>query len=559
MTAYAQAVASGQEVAGPLVREACSRHLLDLKHGPKRGLAWDLEAANRAIGFFPDVLKLAGGEHEGKPFELHPSQQFIVGSLFGWKGPDGHRRFRVAYIEIGKGNGKSPLAAGVGLYMLMADDEPRAEIYAAAVDKDQAAVLFRDAVAMVDQSPELNTRLHRSGGEGKVWNLAYLENASFFRPISSEHVGGRGKSGFRPHCALLDEVHEHPSRAMVDFMRAGTKGRRQALVFMITNAGVYDPQSVCFQFHDYAEKIMIGALSDDGFFGYVCCLDPKDDWKDPAVWRKANPLLGVSIPEKYLEEQVREAQGMPSKQSLVRRLNFCEWAESSDPFVSPELWRENGESVSEEELLGRECYGGLDLSGKNDLSSLKLVFPMDDGSKAVLSYFWTPLDTLRERQDRDRAPYEQWVKDEYLIAKPGATIDYGWIARKLGELSGKFRIECLAFDRWRFEDLQRELDDAGINLAVKEHGQGYKDMSPALEALEDDLKEKRLRHGNHPVLSWCVMNAKVSTDPAGLRKFDKRKATGRIDGAVALAMACNMATNMADGDTIRYTGLQYVT
>jgi phage terminase large subunit-like protein len=345
---------------------------------------------------------------------------------------------------------------------------------------------------------------------------------------------------------------------MVEMMRAGTKGRRQALILMITNAGIYDPNGVAFQYHDYAEKLLNQQIENDSLFAYVCGLDKGDDWKDSAVWKKTNPLLGVSLNEKYLQEQVREATGMPSKQSLVRRLNFCEWVESSDPFVEPEVWRANGDSVIEGELRGRECYGGLDLSGKNDLTALELVFPSDDGTKPVLSFFWTPADGLRKRQDQDGAPYRLWVEQEHLIAKPGTTIDYAWVAQKIGELAGLYDIQAIAFDRWRIDDLQRELDGLGIEVRLIPHGQGFKDMSPAVEAFEDDLLEQRLRHGNHPVLSWCVANAKIVEDPAGLRKFDKRKATGRIDGAVALAMACNLAVIMPEEDTITYTGLRYV-
>lgn len=457
------------------------------------------------------------------------------------------------------------------------DDEPRAEVYAAATDKDQAKILFRDAVAMVDQSAALSSRITRSGGKGKEWNLAYLATGSFFRPISSEHVGGRGKSGFRPHCALLDEVHEHPTSAMVEFMRAGTKGRRQALILMITNAGVYDPEAVAWHYHDYSQKILEQHIENDSFFSFVCSLDKGDSWTDPTVWRKTNPLLGIAISEKYLEEQVREAIGMPSKQSLVRRLNFCEWVEAIDPFVTPEVWRANGGTVPVESLVGRTCFGGLDLSGKNDLTSFELVFPLPEDSskkpcpgcdgggggcikcggtgevllvpKAVLSFFWTPQDGIRDRADRDGAPYERWVKEGHLIAKPGATIDYGWVAHKLGELSKLYHFRAIAFDRYRIDDLKRELQDLGIaafvhlqdqdngGIMLIKIGQGYKDMSPAVEALEDDLKDRAMRHGNNPILGWCVANAKITMDPAGLRKFDKRKNTGRIDGAVALAMA----------------------
>lgn len=527
-------------VAGPLVRLACERHLRDLKEGPARGLKWDWPAAKRVIDFFAEVLRL----DKGKPFILEPSQVFIVGSLFGWKLADGYRRFRVAYVEIGKGNGKSPLAGGIGLYMLGADDEERAEVYAAAVDKDQAQVPFRDAVAMVNQSIELDSRITRSGGPGKEWNLAYHETGSFFRPISSESQG-RGKSGPRPHFVILDEVHEHPTSAMVDFMRAGTKGRKQALIFMITNSGVMDPSSVCYQYHNYAERLLTGQdANNDSMFFYVCGLDKGDSWTNPKVWPKANPLLGVSIQKSYLEELVKEAKGMPSKQSIVRRLNCCEWVESLDPFIDPEVWRANGSAVDVQALKKRSCVGALDLSGKNDLTALILEFDADQvGIKDVLCFFWTPGETLRERSIRDRAPYQQWVDDDYLIATPGPTIDYAFVARKLAELAAEYDIRAVGFDPWRIDDLRRELEAIGADVTLKEHGQGFKEMDPAIEALEDDLLEKRIRHGNHPVLTWCINNVRVEKNAAALRMFSKKKATGRIDGAVSLAMASNLSAS----------------
>jgi phage terminase large subunit-like protein len=538
---YALEVVSGKEVAGPLVRLACQRHLNDLEDGPKRGLRWDLPAAKRVFGYFHDVLTLS----DGVPFTLHASQQFILGSLFGWKNEDGTRRYRVGYLEEGKGNGKSPLVAGIGLYMLTADGEEQAQVFAAAVDREQAKVPFQFAVSMVDRSELLVGAVTKSGGKfgdiTKVYNLFHRKSGSYFRPLAS-NSGGRGKSGFLPHCVILDELHEHPTDAMVEFVRANTKGRKQPMVLMITNSGLYDTASVCWRYHDYARTRLDGTMRpDDEFFAYVCGLDKGDSWTDKTVWKKANPLLGVSIHERYLDQQVREAVGMPSKQSVVRRLNFCEWVESSDPFVAPEVWAANGGSSDLHGLAGRTCYGGLDLSGKNDLTALVLVFSSEFiGQKDVLSFFWTPKTGLRERANRDRAPYGAWVDEGHIIAKEGTTIDYRWVAKKIGELTGTYRIEAIAFDRWRIDDLQRELEAEGVNVKLIPHGQGYQDMNPAVETLEDDLLEQRLRHGNNPVLSWCVANARVVTDPANNRKFDKRKATGRIDGLVALAMAENL-------------------
>ncbi len=532
-TQYAKRVASGRVLAGPHVRAACSRHLRDLECGAERGLVWDKRAAHRAIQFFPDVLRLAGGEWEGRPYQLLDWQAFIVGALFGWCDPHGHRRYRVAYVETGKGSGKSPLAAGIGLYGLVADGEPRAEIYAAATKRDQAMVLFRDAVAMVDQSPRLSARVRKSGVGENVWNLSYLSQGSFFRAISSDE----GQSGPRPHIALLDEVHEHRDGRMVELMRAGTKGRRQALLFMITNSGV-GRSSYCWERHDYATKVAAGALDDDSLFSYVCALDEGEEpFDDPACWPKANPSLGITIPSKYLEEQIREARGMPSKEALVRRLNFCQWVDASTPFLSLETWRRGAEAPSEEILRVGPVYAGLDLSSRQDLTALVLTARAPDGTEHVRPYFWAPAEGVRERSDRDRAPYDVWARQGLLELTPGVSIGYDWVAHRLAELSGRYPIRALRYDRWRIADLKRELDRIGCRLPLEEHGQGYRDMSPSVDNLEALVTAGRLRHGMHPILTWCVSNTVATQDAAGNRKPDKSKATGRIDGLVALAMA----------------------
>ncbi len=549
-TKYARDVGAGKIVAGPLVRLACKRHLRDLKEGPKRGLTWNLDKASRAIRFFPSVLCLTGGDHEGAPFELDPSQVFIVGSLFGWEAPDGCRRFRVAYIEKGKGNGKSPLAAGIGLYMLMADGEWRPEVYSAAVDREQANILFRDAVVMAQGSDEIRERVTFSGGTGREHNIAYLERGGFFRPIASEHKG-RGKSGPRVHCALLDEVHEHPTAAMVEFMRAGTKGRKQALIVMITNSG-HDKTTVCYQYHEYSRKTLERLEPEentDSFFCYVCGLDDQDDWKDEAVWLKANPLLGKSISHKYLREQVREAIGMPAKQNIVRRLNFCEWTESVAAWLSKDVWDASLADIDVESLRGRRCWGGLDLSSKKDLTALTLVFePGDDGIWDAITFLWTPKDTLVEREDKDRAPYSQWVRDEHLIAIPGRVIDYGWVAKTIGDIQEDFDLQCIGYDPHKIEYLEAELDDQQVQVDLVSHSQGYykpKDgiwMPRSVEEVEILIETKRIRVQRNPAMYWCAAGAVIQMDEHENKKFSKKKATGRIDGVVALAMAIGVAT-----------------
>ncbi len=549
VTEYARAVVAGEIVAGPHVRDACKRHLRDLVEGQERGLVFDAALAERVIGYFRDVLRLNGGEFEGAAFELLGWQQFVVGSIFGWLGPDGYRRFRRAYIETGKGSGKSPLVAGIGLYMLTSDGEERAEVYAAAVKKDQAKVLFRDAVAMVQQSEPLADRLDMSGGQEKH-NIAYLATNSFFRPISSEERGV-GQSGPRPHCALLDEIHEHPTNAMVEFMRAGTKQRRQALICMITNSGS-SRQSPCYEYHDYAAKVCAGELLDDAFFGYVCALDETDDpFTDEGCWLKANPSLPSTPGLKYLREQVVEAKGLPSKEAIVRRLNFCEWTDAENPLFSREVWEAVLHDLDITEYEGRPCWMAIDLSGKADLTAMAIAFEADDGLDVFVDY-WTPKATLADREKSDRAPYARWVREGHLIAVPGASIDYAWPATRVGDCLAKYEVAALAFDRYRIEDLERELDELGIEhrrendkygrgLLMLPHGQGMKDMSPAIDAFEERVLNGRIRIRRNPVTTMCAANAVVDTDPAENRKFNKGKATGRIDGMVAIAMVVRLA------------------
>lgn len=540
-TQYAMDVTSGKEIAGPDIRNACQRHLRDLEQGKNRGLVWDVESVQRAIDFFAKVLKLNGGEHEGKPFILLPWQCFIVGSIFGWKNSDGYRRFRMVYVESGKGSGKSPLAGGVGLYCLTADREARAEVYAAATKKDQAMILFRDAVAMVDQSPALAQRIHKSGGTGKEWNLAFLQTGSFFRPISSDD----GQSGPRPHCALIDEIHEHKNNQVVEMMRAGTKGRRQALIFMITNSG-HDKTSVCYDYHEYGRKVAEGSIEDDSFFSFICSLDEGDDpFQDESCWKKANPSLGHTFTERYLREQVTQARGMPAKESIVRRLNFCQWVDADNPWISSDVWMGCESDFDTDSLRGADCFGGLDLSGTRDLTALALYFPLQ---RKLLVEFWTPKDTLDDRAKTDRVPYDVWLRKGYIHAPPGKAVKYGFVAERIAELSVLFNIEAIAFDPYRIKYLEPELEQAGVSVPLIPHGQGYYKakesglwMPHSIELFEACLDEGTVTIKTNPCLRWNAASAVTEADQKENRIFAKRKSTGRIDGVVAAAMAIGAA------------------
>lgn len=558
VTAYARAVLSGEIVAGRLVRLACQRHLRDLETGPARGLWFDVEAATEAIEFFEEFLCLAGGDFEGRPFLLQPWQAFIVGSLFGWKCEDGSRRFRVAYIEIGKGSGKSPLAAGIGLYMLIADGEARAEVYAAATKKDQAMILFRDAIAMVDQSPALAGRLVKSGAPGREWNLAHLDSGSFFRPISSDD----GQSGPRPHCGLIDEVHEHKTPHVVDMMRAGTKGRTQALILEITNSG-HDRDSVCWQHHEQSAQVLAGVLPSDSWFAYVCQLDvcepcreagktapvegcdACDDWRDPAVWIKANPNLGVSIQPKYLRELVDEARGMPSRQLAVKRLNFCTWTETENKWIGLGLWDACAGAVDAEALRGRPCYGGLDLSSTTDLTSLVLLFPPLEADETidVLAWFWCPEVGVRMRSEVDRVPYTLWVQQGLIEATPGDVIDYGFIRERARAVAQLYELQETGFDPHNALQLVNDL--AGDGLTMAQVPQRFAVLSPATKELERLIRSRRIRHDGHPILRWNVSNAAARQDAQGNVMLVKPNRKARIDGAAAMVDAIDRMTRNA--------------
>ena len=547
-TQYALEVVSGKRIAGPHVRGQCARHLRDIEDGHKRGLVWNVAESEKAQGFYADVLKLNGGDFEGKPFELLPWQKFVVGSLFGWKGVDGYRRFRVAYVETAKGSGKSPLAAGIGMKGLVADNEPRAEVYSAATKKDQAMILFRDAVAMVDQSPELSKRLTKSGTGERCWNLAYMAKGAFFRPISSDD----GQSGPRPHIGLIDELHEHKTNTVVEMMRAGTKSRRQALIFMITNAG-HSRMGPCWSYHEYGAKVAAGELEDDAFFPFVCGLDELDDpFSDESCWPKANPSLqDADLPGmKYIREQVVESKGMPSKEAIVRRLNFCQWTDAESPWISGEVWRGAQREFDWQDLRGRRAVAGLDLSSTTDLTALVfLVEPETDGEPwHIVPFCWLPEVELERKAETDRVPYTRWKAEGLLETTPGRAISKRYVLQRLSGLCDFFDVLMVGYDRWRIEDLKSLADSEGITLPeMKAVGQGYRDFSPALETFERMLLNGEIAHNGHKVMDWCMRNAVTEQDAAENRKLSKEKATGRIDLAVAAVMAAGL-TSMTDSN-----------
>lgn len=559
VTQYATDVKVGRLLANKWVRLACIRHLKDEETSEKRGLRFDKSAAAHAISFFSEFLCFYEGDFDGEPFVLTPHQCFIVGSIFGWKRTiDGFRRFRTAYIEEAKGNGKTPIAGGIGLYCLVFDDEPGAEIYTAAVTREQAGICFRDARTYAEKSEALRELLQID-----KHNIAYHMQNSFFRPVSSEH---RGLDGKRPHVALIDEIHEHPNDLVVRKMSAGMKGRRQGLQFEITNAG-YNRNSICFQHHEYTEKILEGVIQDDAWFGIMSGLDvcPKcesegktipqdgcpdcDDWRDEKNWIKANPnlkYLGAPFKD-YLRRQVEEAKAMPSQENIVKRLNFCIWTESITKWISTDKWNACAFDVDADSMKGRVCYGGLDLSTNTDLTAWVLVFPPEeeDGRYEVLCRFFLPEDNMLERVKRDKVPYDVWARQGVITLTPGNIIDYAFILAQIEQDSKDYVISELAFDRWGSQKITTDLQDLGFEIDGKkslvQFGQGYASMNAPTKEIETLVLSRKLAHGGNPVLTWNISNVAIKMDPAGNKKPDKEKSIERIDGAVALIMAVGRA------------------
>lgn len=530
-TAYARDVGARRIPAGKLVRKACARHLRDLKSGGKRGLRFDLAAATHAIRFF-SFLKHSKGEWAGQQFELSPWQEFIIGSVFGWKRANGTRRFRTAYVEIARKNGKSTMLAGVGLYLFVADGEAGAEVYSSATKKDQAKIVWSEAERMVKASEPLKARVgtHRN-------NLHIVGTASKFEPLGADSTT---LDGLNAHGNIVDELHAHRDRGLWDVLVTSMGARRQPLTFAITTAGTYEPESIGWELHDHAVKVAEGALEDDSFFAYVAAIDDDDKWEDPKVWVKANPNLGVSVKLEYMEEKCRDALNKPSFTNTFLRLHLDRWTQQVERWISMEKWNAQAEPVDPEALRGLPCWGGLDLAQKLDIAAFVLAFPREGGGVTLLPRFWCPEATVTERSKKDRVPYDAWVRDGLLIATPGEVIDYDFIRAEIKDLGEAYGIQEIAYDPWAAQQLATQLGETdGFTMVAMR--QGYASLSEPAKEFERLVVSRKLYHGGHPILRWMASNVAKTEDPAGNIKPDKGKSREKIDGIVAAIMALGRA------------------
>ncbi|HZU87208.1 MAG TPA: terminase TerL endonuclease subunit [Anaerolineaceae bacterium] len=528
---YIAGVLDGTTVACKWVKLACERHLQDIDNGPERGLYFDQDKAERAIKFF-SILHHSKGEWAGQPVTLEPWQMFIIWCVFGWLREDGTRRFRTAYEEVARKNGKSTMAAGVGLLLFAADGEPGAEVYTAATKKDQACITHSEATRMVKSSPMLRKRVSIFKN-----NLNIEGTASKFEPLGRD---SDTHDGLNVHGAIVDELHAHKNREMWDILETATGSRRQPLMFAITTAG-YNRHTICFEMHEYAEKVLSGVIVDDSFFGIIFCLDEGDDWEDEKNWIKANPNLGVSKKLDNMREKASKAKEMPSALNSFLRLELNVWTQSETKWINLEAWKNCGISVDADGVRGRTCYAGLDLSSNTDISALVLVFPpeSEDDLYQVLCRFFIPKDAIYERTHRDRVPYEAWVRQGYIHATSGNVIDYDFILSQLDQDAQTYDLREVAFDRWGATKIIQEIEEKGLTCV--QFGQGFMSMSPPMKQMETLILSTQLAHANNPVLTWMADNLVASVDPAGNIKPDKAHSIERIDGMVALIMALDRA------------------
>lgn len=542
---YANDVIGNKIITCKWVKQACKRYLSDLENGESRGLWFDKQAADRVINFFSLVPHIKG-EWAGQPLMLEPWQEFIIANMFGWK-KGGNRRFRTVYLEVARKNGKSSMLAAIGLYLLKFDGEPGSEVYSAATTRDQARLVFDIARQMVDKSDlkKYLTTMEKS--------IFCTDTASKFAPVSSE---AKTLDGLNIHGAIVDELHAHKTRDVYDVLNTGTGSRRQPLITVITTAG-HDKNTICWEQHQYTEKVLDGLITDDSHFGIIYTLDEGDKWEDESVWEKANPNLGVSVKPDDLKSLAIKAKEIVTQTNafLTKRMNV--WTDSLTRWISADKWDACGQNICSKyktdisKLGGLTCYGGLDLSSTTDTSAFVLVFPPQQWltKYMVLCRIWIPKDNMRERVRKDRVPYDVWVNQGWITATPGNIIDYSFIINQINKDAQAYNLRQVAFDRWGSTQMVQTLQDMGFEEKSNKHaqrhlidfGQGYASMSPPTKELEKLVLSGEIQHRNNPALAWMISNTVIKIDAAENMKPDKSQSTDRIDGVVALIMAIDRA------------------
>lgn len=573
-TTFACDVIDGKIIAGEFVIQACKRHLRDLDSGSARGLAFNVDKAKHHCGFFPAMLTVTEGAAAGKPFNLLPWHGFVVASLFGWQREDGLRRFRLAWMETGKGQAKSPLMAGIGLNMMGWAGKDRSEVYAIAGDKDQANVLFKDGVAMCranlpdrdedefESIESLGEVVIRGTGD-HAWKIEHPASGSKFQSLASVD----SISGPRPYAVLADEIHEFKNSYSLQIWKAAIdKMSGDPLMLLGTNTPASN-QIVGTEYSELFQKVVTGKADDDGLFGFIARVDEADRetvFDNEACWVKALPALGITYPVSNIRDRVKTAKLMLSEALATKRLYFGIPLGTDGFWCSEDAWNSCQGAVNESEMVGSPCWLSLDLSKKNDLTALTALWRKDLKLHAKTWYFTTKAG-IEDRSRDDNAPYDKWAQQNLMEAVPGATIDYDFVAAKVRALCETQSVEFLTFDPakvddfidacsdidfpvWKFEGPE---EPEGKGLKLVRHGQGTRivfqeralSMPKSIEKLEDAILDGSIVIDASPVTTMCASNAIIHADPMNNRMFDKKRSRGRIDGMVSIAQAVGAAHN----------------
>jgi phage terminase large subunit-like protein len=519
------------------------------------GCYFDEAAADRPNQFFAAFVRvpMKGGV---KPYTPTPWQAEVNRNLFGWRRADGKRRFREAYISMAKKNGKTYWAAGLLLYMEVCEVGPGQECYSFATEREQAALVYREAAKMVRASPELKAILTPIR---TTKTIVFDDAGTFFRSMSAE---ADSADGINSAFTYYDELHRAKSRELYDTIKyAGTaieeRTGEPALLISTTTAG-HDRESICYEVYSYAQRVRAGEIADDAFYTYIAEAEPGDDWTAESTWRKANPSLGSAImPLAAFARDFAEARANPAAENRFRRLRLNQWTEQATRWIPLELWDANAGAFDAEAHAGRECCGGLDLASVNDTACFLLAFPNDLEGYDVLPRIFVPEDNLEDRGRRNGVSYTAWAKAGYLIPTPGPAIDPASIVKEIITLASKYKIKEIGFDNWNAPLIIQKLEEAGlVCVPIK---QGYSLNAPAKE-LQRLLMLHRIRHANHPVMRWQAGNVEAKFDQHENIKLEKPGGSAsklKIDSIVSLVMALDRAMRHAP-EEVQELGIAFV-
>ena len=532
---------------GELETLARERILRAHEEWPAKGYTFDLAAGLRVIEFVEGYCRHYKGEWAGTPMLLENWQKVILLESFGWMREDGLRVHRTMWLELGRKNGKSALAAALGVYLLIADGEQGAEVYSSATKRDQARIVFQFAKEIVNQSPQLaeHIKVQRT-------NMSVLRTRSKFEPLSAE---GDTLDGLSPHGNIIDELHSHRDRNVYDKLITAQAARRQPMSVCITTAGIYDPEKIGWQLHDHATALLNGTVEDDSWFVWISAADRDDDPYAPETWQKANPNLNVSIYPSFIEQRASEALSQPSSLNAFMRLHLNQWTQQIERWLDMAHWDACNHEVDLDALEGRECYMGLDLSSKLDLTALALIFPpTDDDLWRLWVNCYIPRETMVERERVDRIPYSTWEREGWITPTEGDVIDYKWIEKDILELSERFNVQEVAYDPWAAQQTALRIrDDMGIPVVPIR--QGFMSLSEPTKEFERLVVSGKLAHGGNSCLAWQANNVTVRHDPAGNIKPDKGQQTHKIDGIAASIIALARASLWDGGSVYEEEGI----